>query len=150
MNGEMSFVDLYCNEFDCSPENFEESVFRQCLFPHAVQLVSIIWGLNPRYFNADLELIRQVKFLNKADEVALEIQRFRHHDKRTGVLRRWLKARVSGRRLLNLARLLFAQAARTQPLRSPTAKRGTPPKNLTYPSLVNLDFNCSADKSVGC
>jgi hypothetical protein len=130
----MSFVDLYCDKFDCSPEKFEESVFRQCLYPHAVQLVSIISGLNPRYFNADLELIRQVKFLNKADEVSLEIQRFRYHDKRTGGLRRWLKARVSGRRLLTLARSLFAPAARTQPLRSPMAKRGTPPENLICPS----------------
>jgi hypothetical protein len=56
-------------------------------------------------------LVKQVKFLTRADEVVLEIEGFRLHRRRAGLLRGLLKVRISGRRLLDTASRILAEAA---------------------------------------
>jgi hypothetical protein len=51
------------------------------------------------------------KCLTKPDEVVLEVERFHYHRLASGFLRGWLRVRISGRRLLSIARGMFADAA---------------------------------------
>ena len=110
MTNAASFCDLFCKAYCCSPQEFDERLFWHCLYPHAVGLARLLWRLNRAYFEPDLELVRQVKFLTRADEVVLEIEGFRLH-RRAGLLRGLLKVRISGRRLLDTANRIFAEAA---------------------------------------
>ena len=90
---------------------FDERLFWLCLYPHAVALARLLWQLNRAYFEPDFALVKQVKFLTRADEVVLEIEGFRLRRRRAGLLRGLVKVRISGRRLLDTASRILAEAA---------------------------------------
>ena len=111
MKNEASFCDLFCRATQCSPEDFDNRVFWLCIYPHAVLPARLIGRVNRDYFKQDLELIERIKHLSKSKEVELELERFRYSRGSQGFLRGVLKMRISGRRLMDLAGRLFAEAA---------------------------------------
>lgn len=108
MDGE-SFVDLVCETFKCSPEDFNETVFWLCVFPQALFLARWLWRWNRGYFKPDLELIEQVKNATDQGELMFELNDFRRHHPQAGIFRTWLKVRLSGERLLALGDKLFSK-----------------------------------------
>lgn len=108
-----SFADGVCETFKCRPEEATETVFWLCVYPQAIPLARLLWHLHRGYFAADLEFIERVSRLTSPAEVRLEFSRFRYYQPVKGVLRRFLKVRISGKRLLELADQLFAR--RCQP-----------------------------------
>lgn len=105
-----SFGDLFCETYKCLPEEFREKVFWLCLYPQAILLARLIWHLNQAYFQPDVELVERVRTLTSSAAVRLELNGFRYHHRSTGFFRGFLKVRISGQRLLNLADGLFAKA----------------------------------------
>ena len=105
-----SFGDLFCETNKCSPDEFCEKVFWFCLYPQALLLARLIWRLNRAYFRPDVEFIEQVRNLTSSTEVREELNRFRYYHRATGLLRGYLKVRISGKHVLNLADGLFSKA----------------------------------------
>jgi len=105
-----SFGDLFCETNKCLPGEFREKVFWLFLYPQAIPLARLIWHLNRAYFRPDVEFIERVGNLTNSAEVRLELNRFRYYHRATGLFRGFLKVRISGQRLLNLADGLFPRA----------------------------------------
>ena len=105
-----SFSSLYCEKFHCLPEKFEEDLLWRCLHPRSLSVARMIWPVYRGYFLPDIHLINEVKDLTGVDEVVSEISGVRHQLPVRGVIRGFLRVRISGQRLVDLANELFKQA----------------------------------------
>ena len=94
--------ERYCERFNCPPQEFRERVFWQCVPPQAAGLAQLIRPMKGGLFEPDWELIEQVADSTSLEEVHAEIEAFRYHHPPTGVMRKVLRVRVSGKRLLRL------------------------------------------------
>lgn len=108
-----TFRELYCEEFDIPPEAFEEEVLWRCFYPNAVHLGRLRWRWNPRYFDADLQLIREVTDCTTVSEMRAELNDFRYHRPISGFQRKVLRIRVSGQRLIALGTELLPEGHRS-------------------------------------
>src|SRR5258706_168776 len=108
MNSE-SFLDLFCEAFKCAPDDFNETLLWLCIFPQAIFLARLIWRLNREYFRPEFELIEQLKGVRNPEDLRSELNDFHYHHPRKGFLRRTLKVRISGQRLLDLGNRLFSK-----------------------------------------
>jgi hypothetical protein len=102
MNGK-KLRQVCCEKLGIPSEAFEERVLWQCFYPRHVLLGKLLWCLNRKCFNDDLELIRLAGNCTSLSEVRTELGAYRYQHPPSGFRRRVLKARVSGRRLLNFA-----------------------------------------------
>jgi len=103
-----SFGDLFLRNVSMLAADFGATVFRLCVCPQGTPLARLIWYLRRAYFQPDFELIEQVRNLTSSTEVRLELNRVRYYHPATGLFRGFLRVRISGQRLLNLADGLFA------------------------------------------
>ncbi len=105
--------EIFCENFKCPVEEYEERLFWMCLKPNVILPTRIIWIFHRNYFYNDIEMLRQLGRTSNTRELRYEIESFRHHNPPRGFIRRDLKIRVSGRRLLKIASRLFGlEAAR--------------------------------------
>jgi len=101
------FKTLFCERFDCAPDRFAETVFRRCLYRHAVPLALFMGRLQAALFAEDRRAIEQFGIATELNQVRAIIKdlayvnRLNRHWLRTG-----LSVRVSGRRLYALAEQL--------------------------------------------
>lgn len=110
-----AFFELFCDAYECLPKNFDETVLLLCVFPSASLLVRLLYRLNREFFSKDIELIRQVKHLTNTEDIRQEICDYYYRYPARGLVRRILRARVSGQRLLGLADHLFKKAGNGRP-----------------------------------
>jgi len=110
---ERCLQEIFCEHFKCPPENFQDKLFWMCIKPNVSWIAKICWVFNRRMFASDLEMLRQLGRTYNTRQLRYELESFRHYHKPRGFLRRDLKVRVSGRRLLKIASRLFSiEAAR--------------------------------------
>ena len=102
-----SFQELYCERFQCSPEQFAEDVLWRCVYPQAEFLARSLWRIDRGFFATDLHLLEEVAGLTDNESVVSEINDTRYRFKPRGLLRGKLRVRVSSQRLLKLANDLF-------------------------------------------
>ena len=102
-----SFAALYCEKFQCPPEKFEADLIWRCMQPRSILVARLLWSWCRFYFQPDFHLINQVKDLTGLDDVVSEISGVRHQLPVRGIFRGWLRVRISGQRLVNLAQELF-------------------------------------------
>ena len=112
----MNFCELYCDRFQCSPMEFDDDVFWRCLHPRARLWAHLIRMVNRNYFATDIELIESVGDLTDLDQMDSEVMLFRYHRPAKGFWRGKMRVRISGRRLLGLAKDLFTK---THPAKAP-------------------------------
>ena len=104
-----NFQLLVCQRFSCPPSEYEERVFRKCLYWHARLLVPVVRRLNPDFFTEDFKFIRYLGESIGLRETNADLMNFR--DANLGKPSFWrtgLKIRVSGRKASRLAQQLFA------------------------------------------
>lgn len=77
--------------------------------PPCTGFAKLVWHLWPRYFAKDLELIRRLSVVNSSSEAHFEIENFRYQHREFGFLRRTLRLRVSGKRLILLTKRTMRQ-----------------------------------------
>jgi hypothetical protein len=107
-NMSKSFQTLYCEHYQCSAQEFEQRVFRECLYRHALPLAPLFASLDPCFFLEDLSFIRDVGHAASRSEVISELNRFFGRNMRErNWFRKALGIRVSGKRVLRLYRALF-------------------------------------------
>lgn len=108
-----TFENLVCARFRCSAAQYPEMVLRHCTFVLARPLACLLWHVRRGYFKPELKLLEEVRTATSYQEVARELNDFlyRHPRRYMGLGHRWLRIRLSGARLLRLARRLYAEAS---------------------------------------
>ena len=99
----MNFAEKFCAQHNLAPEKFESEVFRRALHNRA-RLLWPLLALIPGYFAADREFVRGVGRISRLREFEGEAIDFNHDPANRGVMRQWLRFRVSTRRLRRLVR----------------------------------------------
>lgn len=94
----------YCEANKCAAEDFSKKIFWKCLHRHAVPIAPFLLLLRPRYFEADWELISEIRRAERMNHVWEEVREYFVSPKHVGWLRRKANVRLSARRVINLAR----------------------------------------------
>lgn len=103
------FQLLVCQRFNCPTSEYEDRVFRECLYWHARLLAPVVRRLKPEFFAEDFKFIRYLGASTGLREVGADLMNFR--DANSGESSFWrtvLKIRVSGRKAGRFAQQLFA------------------------------------------
>lgn len=93
-----SIADRYCSLHDVPPATFDRHVLRRALTLPA-QVAYPILCLVPGFFAADLEFIRATGRATNLREFGIDAADFKLHPDNLRPLRRWLRLRVSSRKL---------------------------------------------------
>lgn len=104
---EKTFREAVCDRFGVAPAGYEQEVLWRCFFPSTLGIGKLLWLVKPDYFRDDLELIRDVADCVSVNEVRTELNDHRYHRPIKSFLRRILRVRVSGQRLVDMASLVF-------------------------------------------
>lgn len=102
-----SFRDEICARFKCPPEQFDRAVFRRCLYPQAR---SVAWLLPRRAFSDDWDMIAAVGKATSLQQVKKIVNDFRSVKPDDQSLMFIFKFRVSGRKIIDLARDIWPEA----------------------------------------
>jgi hypothetical protein len=103
-----NFKRLFCERFQCTPQQFEKRLFSRCLHRHALPLAGILDRINPEFFREDFGFICDLSSAASHAEVLTELNRFYGRNVRDrNWLRKLLSIRISGKRVLRLSRKLF-------------------------------------------
>jgi hypothetical protein len=103
-----SFRHACCDWFGCTEAGYESALFWQCLFRHALPIAWIIRRFEPGFFREDFDLIHEVGAMTRPEIFRSEVNYFYGRNLRCKRwLRRVLRVRISGGRLLRLQRQLF-------------------------------------------
>jgi len=95
-----TFKEAYCEKFHCREADYEMEVFRRCLYRHALPLSSFILSRNPKFFQEDFDLIREIGNIDHADTFRSEINFFYGRNLRDkNWVRRIFRIRLSAKRL---------------------------------------------------
>jgi len=103
------FQLLICQRFNCSASEYEEKVFRECLYWHARLLSRVLRLLKPSFFAEDFKFINYLGASTGFREVSADLKNFRDANAaESSFWRATLRIRVSGRKVSRLAQQLFA------------------------------------------
>lgn len=92
--------EAYCAAYRCKPENFDHQVFWKCVYRRALPLAALIWVLERRMFQPDLEVIRALGAAGSAVEMQSVMGEFDNRCRLERSIRRAIfRMRVSGARL---------------------------------------------------
>ena len=103
-----SFRTLFCDQFQCSAEEFQRQLFLRCLHRHARPFAQLLPRLDKDFFREDIGLICDLATAASHGEVLTELNRFYGRNVRDrNWLRKTFSLRISGKRVLRLSRKLF-------------------------------------------
>jgi hypothetical protein len=95
---------LFCEQFACPLAEFEERVFRQCLYPHARIIAPLLRSLNPSWFQRDLLFAHYFGNAKNGQEITTEIDHLCYQDRiHPRFSRNTLRLRISGRKAHEIA-----------------------------------------------
>ncbi len=104
------FQQLFCDRFGCQLTDYEEQMFRRCLYWHAKLIAPLLRRLKADFFAEDLKFVRYLGASTALREISQDLMTFRDANlARRSFWRTVLRLRVSGRKAARLARKLFAQ-----------------------------------------
>lgn len=128
-----SFRSLFCEAYGCAPDDFEQQLFRRCLYRPLAPLALLIARLKPAFFHEDLSFLREVGAATSRSEVVSELNRFYGRNLRDkNWIRKLLAIRVSGKRVLTLYRGLLRRRRQAR-ARAPSARTGSQPSASLAP-----------------
>lgn len=98
-----NFKNAFCMKYVIPPERYEREVFWRCVHERGAVLARVIFAVYPAFFRRDLMLIQEIARAVRLDQVKDALQQFHKETQNSGgFLRRKLKVRVSGERVLRL------------------------------------------------
>ena len=95
----MTLRDSCCTRLGIPPEAYEQTVLSRCVSGPG----KVWWHLHRKGFQADLELIRAVAACTTMQDVYAELTNHRYHHPNRGFIRKVLRLRLSGQRLVDFA-----------------------------------------------
>jgi hypothetical protein len=103
-----SFRTAFCEQFNCSPDEFEETLFWKSLNFHAKLLAPLLWKWRGTFFKEDFELVREVAAISCRETFVTELNRFHGRNMRDkNWLRRTFGIRISAGKLNKLNKQLL-------------------------------------------
>jgi hypothetical protein len=115
-----TFEQIYSEANKCAPAEFSRRVFWECLHRRALPLAPFLLVLNRRYFEPDRQLIADVRRAERMEQVWEAVREYFADPRHTGWLRRKAEVRLSGRRLIRLARMYLPVTGSPPPPYPPT------------------------------
>ena len=107
-----TFKSLFCEQFGCSPAEYEERAFRKILYGHARLLAPVLRTLKPAFFVEDFNFIRYLGDAADFRQAKVDVLDFNDlQRKHWRLLHGSLRIRVSGRRARRLAFQLLGKPA---------------------------------------
>jgi hypothetical protein len=98
-----NFKAAFCEAFRCPAEVFQRKLFWSCIRFHLRPLVCLVRTVRPGFFKEDLEYLRQIGETTNWRQFRGLAVGIRHHTPfNRGWLRRNLKLRISGTRLVDI------------------------------------------------
>jgi len=96
-----NFRIAFCECFDCPAEAFVDRLFWKCVHPSLRPLARLVRCLVPRFFSPDLEYLERVGETATWLHMQVLANGIRDDaDLNRGLLRKWLRLRISGLRLI--------------------------------------------------
>lgn len=108
MSSQRDLLTLVCERFNCPPEAFEQTMLQRSVSPVIWPLVRLIIRFRRDFYAFDLELIEDLKKATSFAEVSQIMASYCSLPRQRQVFKLILNARVSKRRLKNVARQLFS------------------------------------------
>ena len=106
---------LFCEQFNCSPAEYEERAFRMCLPWYARLLAPVFRKAASDFFAEDFRFLRYLGAATSGREANSEMIAFQDVNRaKRSLLRTGLRVRVSGRKAAGLAQQLFSDARRNR------------------------------------
>ena len=103
----MTFREAYCKKFGISGKEYSRHIFRRCLHRRARLFTWFLKRLDPEYFYEDFHIIRELGEMEDMSCFKPEVGRFHGRNQRSkSFLRRRLKMRLSGKRLIHFSDIL--------------------------------------------
>jgi hypothetical protein len=99
-----SFAESVCEQLGLHPNQYENEVFRRCLYPKARALLPLLQFYNPSFFAPDRDFIRRVGKVRRREDLTRELDEFYYHPRNVGWMRRRFNLRISCRKLVALVR----------------------------------------------
>ena len=107
MDGKKTFQEAFCDQWGIARDAFAEAVLWHCVPPAHHFIGRLRWWLDRGYFQNDLELIQNIANCTTQDELQDEITLHYSIKPNYGFERGYLRARLSGQRLADLASSLL-------------------------------------------
>ena len=105
----VNFRERYCRAYNCTETEFEEHLLAKVLFKRARLLQKILTPLNGDFLHAERVLVRHVGKNEAIRETQLDVDFYQHKYVVGSFLREDLKVRISGVRLLQIAKRLLSE-----------------------------------------
>jgi hypothetical protein len=135
-----SLKEAYCAAYRCKPENFDHQVFWKCIYRRALPLAVVIWVLERRMFQPDLEVIRALGAAAGAVEMQAVMGEFDTRCRLERSIRRAMfRMRVSGARLSRLFSELLPLIKPAEPSPVVIVPKRTPPDIASREEADNRD-----------
>jgi len=116
MEPKRDFRELYCEHHGLNIEQYPEHILRQSLYPHARGLAHVLRFVlilfYPHYFRADFEFLHDIGCMKHYRDFNQSARIYNFHpSNHRNVLRRFLKLRLSTKRIRRLVRCQLRSAA---------------------------------------
>ena len=107
---EMTFRELYCKKFSVPLDKYEKALFRHSLYRRTWPFYYLLKWWNKDYFEEDLLVIEELAQLRNLECFEPEVGRFYGRMQRSkSFLRRRLKLRISGERLIQVKKQVLSK-----------------------------------------
>ena len=97
-----TFEELFCVRHQIGPERYSRAVFWRCLYWHAYLLAPLLVLMRRDYFTSDFDLIERARRVRAGHEIFEEIDDYQAHPWNRGFTHRFLRVRLSGKRIAAL------------------------------------------------
>jgi len=99
-----NFKTAFCARFEYPQESFEKRIFWNAVHPEIKPVAFLINCLRPSFFRSDLDCIRSIATAETKQEVRAIVNSLQYDPTfKQGFFRGFLRVRISGRRLTELA-----------------------------------------------
>ena len=109
-----NFSDRFCAHFKYAPSDFDRAVFAMLFYPVWVPLARLLLFLYPSMFKVDFEIIHHVGSARSMKELLIEAENLVRWYQ-SALFRRTIRFRISGRRVISVGQLLFADEIEARP-----------------------------------
>jgi hypothetical protein len=111
-----SFAEFFCEQQGIPPEKFADAILRSALYPHARVVLAVCAVLGKRHLiERDREIVNIAGLSQNFGGVVAYMGCLPQHYGSGWPLRKLLRIRLSGRRLLKLAQQAFADSRHEPP-----------------------------------
>jgi hypothetical protein len=95
-----SLQEICCCRLGISADEFERTLLFSCLPPYHRLVGRLVWWFARPYFRPDLAMIKTAAGCTNMRQLNSEVMFYRFNPRISGFQRKFLRARISGRRLL--------------------------------------------------